>query len=236
MEQDLIEMDGELTDEQQARVDQLTEEDLHWFDLDLISTCTYEYKKVARVVGEVMNDPSSAFRGIPDIFYSQRITKLAEDGLLEHQGTLGSMRSCEVRLYRPNKPLDADAFPDGEEVPQESERPVDPDSSDSLSHKIDRFIRRACIVLASLPLFFILLPVLLLFGTSIGMRSWYFMVLSGFFGLFLSFVITIGFGIRTFSASRNSQPTKFWKILTLVASVPMIYYVVGSFLMQLWYS
>ncbi len=114
--------DGELSDEQQARVDQLTSEELRVIDDALLSQCNHQFRKVARIVGFAMMDRDDRYKGIPDIFYSQRVTKLVEAGRLEHQGRLGYMRFCEVRLPQGNASLEF--FPDGEEIPQKSEPPA----------------------------------------------------------------------------------------------------------------
>ena len=90
--------DGELSDEQQAHVDKLRDEDHRRIDEALLSHCSLQYRKVARVVGSVMMERDERFKGIPDIFYAQRVTRLVESGRLEHQGRLGYMRFCEVRL------------------------------------------------------------------------------------------------------------------------------------------
>ncbi len=39
-----------------------------------------------------------AFEGVPDIYYSERIRKLVEKGVLEAAGNLHYMRYSEVRL------------------------------------------------------------------------------------------------------------------------------------------
>ncbi len=110
--------DGELSDEQQARVDQLTSEELRLIDDALLAQCNHQFRKVARVVGTMMMERDEIYKGIPDIFYSQRVTKLIESGRLEHQGRLGYMRFCEVRLPQGNP--SPEFFPDGEDIPQKS--------------------------------------------------------------------------------------------------------------------
>jgi hypothetical protein len=110
--------DGDLSDEQQARVDQLSDEELRKIDDALLSYCSFQYRKVARVVGTILMERDESYKGIPDIFYSQRVTKLVESGRLEHQGRLGYMRFCEVRL--PQENASHELFPDGEEIPQKS--------------------------------------------------------------------------------------------------------------------
>lgn len=110
------EPDGELSDEQQARADQLSDEDLQIIDEALLAQCNHQFRKVARIVGFAMMDRDDRYNGIPDILYSQRVTKLVESGRLEHQGRLGYMRFCEVRLPQENNV--GEFFPDGEDIPQ----------------------------------------------------------------------------------------------------------------------
>lgn len=114
--------DGELSDEQQARVDQLTSEELRLIDDALLAQCNHRFRKVARIVGFAMMERDEGYKGIPDIFYSQRVTKLVESGRLEHQGRLGYMRFCEVRL--PQENASPELSPEGEEIPQKSEPPA----------------------------------------------------------------------------------------------------------------
>ena len=90
--------DGPLSEEELSRVGQLSDDDLHSIDEALLSQCNHQFRKVARVVGFAMIEGSVNCEGIPDIFYSQRVTKLVQSGRLEHQGQLGHMRFCEVRL------------------------------------------------------------------------------------------------------------------------------------------
>ncbi len=97
--------DGPLSEEEQNRVDRLNDDDLRSIDEALLSHCSsVHFRKVARVVGSAMMDREDRFEGIPDIFYSQRVTKLVESGRLEHQGRLGYMRFCEVRLPQRTPP------------------------------------------------------------------------------------------------------------------------------------
>lgn len=110
--------DGGLSDEQQARVDKFSDEELRTIDEALLSNCSHQYRKVARVVGTTMMERDESHKGIPDIFYSQRVTKLIESGRLEHQGRLGYMRFCEVRLPQGN--ASRELSPDGEEIPQKT--------------------------------------------------------------------------------------------------------------------
>jgi hypothetical protein len=92
------EPDGQLTEEQQARVDQLTAEELQIIDDALLAEASTQFRKVARVVGFAMDVNKDSFKGIPDIFYASRVRKLVEEGRLVSQGNLEYMRFSEVKL------------------------------------------------------------------------------------------------------------------------------------------
>ena len=91
------EADGELTPEQAKLVEQLTDEEVKTIDDALFSNTSTKWRKVARVVGTTMMELPCRVEGIPDIYYSQRVQKLVNDGLLESQGNLSYMRYSEVR-------------------------------------------------------------------------------------------------------------------------------------------
>lgn len=112
------EPDGELSEDQQARVDQLSIDELRSIDEGLLSHCSSQFRKVARVVGSVMMERDENYEGIPDIFYAQRVTKLVECGRLEHEGRLGYMRRCEIRLPQGNSARRT--FPEGDDIPQKT--------------------------------------------------------------------------------------------------------------------
>ena len=87
-----------LTPEEQAKVAQLTENELKAIDEALLSNAHQRWRKVAMVVAVTMNHLEDRILGIPDSFYAERIQKLVEAGLLESQGNLTYMRFSEVRL------------------------------------------------------------------------------------------------------------------------------------------
>jgi hypothetical protein len=90
--------DPPLTPEQHAKVALLTEAEIRPIDEALLSNACHRWRKVARVVGTTMSELTNRVEGIPDLFYSQRVRKLVEDGRLESQGNLAYMRFSEVRL------------------------------------------------------------------------------------------------------------------------------------------
>ena len=76
----------------------LSREAVQAIDNLLLSHAHAEWRKVALIVALTMTDPENRERGIPDLFYAQRVRKLVEEGRLESQGNLQEMRFSEVRL------------------------------------------------------------------------------------------------------------------------------------------
>lgn len=92
------EPDGPMSPEEQARIDQLTDEEIQAIDEALLENASIQFRKIARVVGSLMMSSTLHKKGIPDIFYADRIRHLVATGQLEFQGDLVSMGSAEVRL------------------------------------------------------------------------------------------------------------------------------------------
>lgn len=87
-----------LTNEEYQLISGLSQEVIQELDKALLSNVTSSFQKVAKIVGMTMNNASTNLQGIPDIFYAQRIEKLAVSGVLEYEGNLKFMRFCEVRI------------------------------------------------------------------------------------------------------------------------------------------
>lgn len=92
-----VQPDGELTPEQLKLVEELTDAEVQAIDDTLLANSCDKWRKVARVVGTTMMELPCRVEGVPDIYYSQRIKSLVEDGLLESQGNLSYMRYSEIR-------------------------------------------------------------------------------------------------------------------------------------------
>jgi Protein of unknown function len=90
--------DTDLSTEDQIAVAKLSSEDIQVIDHALLSECAPSWRKVARVVGAVLNALQETFLEVPDGYYAQRVRALVESGRLESQGNLQHMRSSEVRL------------------------------------------------------------------------------------------------------------------------------------------
>jgi|GEM_PF-382077 len=90
--------DGSPTEEQQARIDNLTDEHVRIIDEAILASLSTRWLKVARIVGGAMAATSKKVPNVPDIFYSERVRHLAALGKLEAQGDLNYMRFSEIRL------------------------------------------------------------------------------------------------------------------------------------------
>lgn len=91
------EKDPELTASQLALVSKLTNEQIAEIDRIILDAVDNRYRKVAFIVGSIMDSFGNRFEGIPDIYYSQRVYRLIESGELVVQGFVGHMRYCEVK-------------------------------------------------------------------------------------------------------------------------------------------
>ena len=92
-----IKDDQSLTVEQQAKVEALSVVELNAIDNALIENTTHHWRKVARVVMSSMQGLEGRVKGIPDVFYGQRVKALVDSGQLESQGNLNRMRYSEVK-------------------------------------------------------------------------------------------------------------------------------------------
>jgi ubiquinone biosynthesis protein UbiJ len=91
-------IDPPLTDEQSELVSKLSEAELSNIDEALLSNISTQWRKVARVVGTTMSEQENRIKGIPDIFYAQRVAHLVQKGHIELQGNIEAMRFSEVRI------------------------------------------------------------------------------------------------------------------------------------------
>ena len=96
-----VKPDPPLTSDQLAIVGALTREQIAEIDQALLANCIENWRRVAAVVGFTMTDHlMSAFEGVPDVYYAQRIRELVKKGALKSAGNLDYMRFSEVRLHR----------------------------------------------------------------------------------------------------------------------------------------
>ncbi len=92
------EPDAPLTPQQEAIANSLSEEFVQTIDKTLLSHANVYWRKVAMLVALTMAESETRIAGLPDVFYSKRIRKLVEAGVLESAGDLDYMRFSEVRL------------------------------------------------------------------------------------------------------------------------------------------
>ena len=90
--------DTELSDEEQEAVSKLTPSEVELIDRALLSECAASWRKVARVVGTILNSLDEQMPQVPVGYYAQRIGLLVASGKLESQGNLKHVRFSEVRL------------------------------------------------------------------------------------------------------------------------------------------
>ncbi len=95
--------DSPLTQEEKAKVEQLSEAEIQAIDQALLSNASRKWRKVARIIGFTIMYRPNSIRGIPDIFYASRVRELVESGHLESQGDIRCMRFSEVRLLTDEK-------------------------------------------------------------------------------------------------------------------------------------
>jgi hypothetical protein len=90
--------DPPLSPPQEAVAASLSEDFIRQVDCALISHAKPYWRKVAMLVGLTMMDAELRVPGLPDLFYSKRVRKFVETGLLEAEGNLDYMRFSEVKL------------------------------------------------------------------------------------------------------------------------------------------
>lgn len=76
----------------------LQPEQMQAIDAALMHAADRQWRKVALVVGTMMDSVTDRTLGIPDVFYAQRVAALVAHGRLESQGDLARMRYSEVRI------------------------------------------------------------------------------------------------------------------------------------------
>jgi hypothetical protein len=90
--------DFQMTSEQKAQINRLSEADIKDIDDDILENASYQWSKALRIVLATMIEREEGVTGLPEVFYFERISSLVEEGLLESRGDVRNMRSCEVRL------------------------------------------------------------------------------------------------------------------------------------------
>jgi len=92
------ESDPPLSPEQRRIADTLGGEMVERIDAELLVHANDRPRKVAMLVGLAMSNPAVSVRGLPDLYYAERVRHLVKIGALEARGNLRSMRHSEVKL------------------------------------------------------------------------------------------------------------------------------------------
>jgi hypothetical protein len=95
--------DAPISQESHAVISGLTQMQLEAIDLALFSQISGEWRKIARVVGGAMLSDIDRVRGIPDLYYAERLRAMIKLNKLQAQGDLTSMRHGEVRRFSEEK-------------------------------------------------------------------------------------------------------------------------------------
>ena len=82
---------------QQKQIDNLSSSELQEIDSVLMKNTSKDWRKIARVVGTTMMEVESTHKGLPDLFYGQRMINLVQKGELLSQGDITRMRYSEVK-------------------------------------------------------------------------------------------------------------------------------------------
>lgn len=90
--------DLQITPEQKAKVDQLSEAQIKNVDRTILENASREWSQVGRLVLTTMIEREEGVTGLPELFYLERITSLVKEGFLESRGDLKDMKASEVRL------------------------------------------------------------------------------------------------------------------------------------------
>jgi len=78
-------------------VDQLSERDIKEMDQALLSNASSEWCQVARIVTTTMIELDNG-RGLPNVYFAERIEHLVREGVLESKEDLTRTRVSEVRF------------------------------------------------------------------------------------------------------------------------------------------
>ncbi|WP_108098462.1 DUF3658 domain-containing protein [Pseudomonas sp. GV071] len=90
-------IDPPLSEAQELAVSKLSSSDVNEIDNGLLENVIESWRKNAMVVGLTMIKTQGRFNDIPDVYYSQRLVSLFEQGRIEAQGDLLKIGRGEVR-------------------------------------------------------------------------------------------------------------------------------------------
>ena len=89
--------DQELSADHIELISTLSEKEIKNIDQVIYSHTSSSWKKMARVAGSAVLELKDNYKGVPDLYFAQRIRRMVNEGALEYQGNLESMRYSEVR-------------------------------------------------------------------------------------------------------------------------------------------
>jgi hypothetical protein len=92
--------DSKLNADQVKAVENLTKNEVDEIDRILFQYTNNKWQKIAYVVASAMKELTIHHKGIPDLYFAQRVRRMVADGTLESQGLLENMRYSEVRRVK----------------------------------------------------------------------------------------------------------------------------------------
>lgn len=92
--------DDDISDEERNLINKLHTEDISIIERCILSNVSEQFRKVARVVGDVSEELKNSYPEITYLFYSERIRSMVESGKLVSQGDLHIMRYSEIKKSR----------------------------------------------------------------------------------------------------------------------------------------
>jgi len=83
-------------------IDGLSDKQVSRVDDQLVDLINSRWQKTAFIVGTAMTRLGEEFKGIPDVYYVSRLSRIFDAGELEVNGDLRRMRMSEVRIASPD--------------------------------------------------------------------------------------------------------------------------------------
>ena len=89
-----------LTEEQADAVSKISASELRGIDKELLSLVNDRSQKVEKIVLSYMSKNENVAPEVPDLFYAQRIERMALEGKVEYAGNLKFRQYCEVKIAK----------------------------------------------------------------------------------------------------------------------------------------
>jgi hypothetical protein len=84
--------------EEIAQMRSATHEEAQAVDAMILAKCSPHWRKVAMVVGQLLDEFDKSFPHLPLVYVQARMQELEDSGVLEIGGDVWAMRHSEVRL------------------------------------------------------------------------------------------------------------------------------------------